>query len=304
MVPIDFQRIVKCDKCDGLGAVNKDNIKSCGVCGGKGRTVRMQQMGPMIHQTVQPCYQCAGSGKIVEKGYECAQCGGKKSLVQNRHVDCYIRPGAAIGSHITFKNESDWVADFGDMGDLVIYIDAKNDDAGMRREGDNLVMKRSIALLDALTQTALYFRHFDDRVVKIVYDGIIHPGASMIIEGEGMPKFNDPMFKGSLIVNFDIVFPTHIEKERAKYLTKILPAAKKQIWDIALESTPESDITVKTMKPHIVTNEKTANQATNQFYDDADNIDSDLREDAWRRVAGGNGVAGGGIGNPIECATQ
>ena len=299
MIPIDFQRIVKCDKCDGLGAANKEHIKSCGVCGGKGRIVRMQQMGPMIHQTVQPCYQCSGGGKSIEKGCECIQCGGKKTVMQNRHVDCYVRPGAAIGSHISFKNESDWVPDFGDSGDLLVYIDAKNDDFGMKREGDNLVMRRSVSLLEALTQTIIYFRHFDDRVIKVLYEDIIRPGATMIIDGEGMPKFNDSISKGNLIIHFEVVFPTHIEKERAKYLTKILPTAKKQIWDIALESTPENDITIKTMKEHIISSENTAQGSQSKFYDD----DDELREEAWRNVAagGGGGDAGPQIG---ECATQ
>ena len=296
-VPIDFQRIIKCDKCDGLGTPNKDFIKSCGVCGGKGKIVRMQQMGPMIHQTVQPCYQCAGSGKIVEKGNECGQCCGRKSVTQNRHVDCYVRAGAAAGSHISFKNESDWMPDFADVGDLVVFVDVKNEEAGMRREGDNLVMKRSISLLEALTQTVIFFRHLDERVIKVTYDGIIRAGATMVIEGEGMPKFNDPMFKGNLILHFDVVFPTHIEKERAKYLVKILPVPKKQIWDIALESTPESELTVKTMEELVVNKDSQGQQQqpkqdTGGFYGYPDN-------DEFEQATGNGGGA-----HPIECATQ
>ena len=189
--------------------------------------------------------------------------------------------------------------DFGDSGDLLVYIDAKNDDFGMKREGDNLVMRRSVSLLEALTQTIIYFRHFDDRVIKVLYEDIIRPGATMIIDGEGMPKFNDSISKGNLIIHFEVVFPTHIEKERAKYLTKILPTAKKQIWDIALESTPENDITIKTMKEHIISSENTAQGSQSKFYDD----DDELREEAWRNVAagGGGGDAGPQIG---ECATQ
>lgn len=258
-IPIDFQRIIKCDVCDGCGASSKDYIKSCATCGGKGKIIRMQQFGPMIQQTVHNCYQCHGNGTMIEKGYECKNCQGKKCIQQKRHVDCYVRQGSNVGSKISFKNESDWNPDFGEIGDLVVYINSKNEELGMRREGDNLIMNKSITLLEALTKTTIIFKHLDNRIIKVEYEGIIEPNKKMKIEGEGMPKFNEPMFKGDLIIIFNVIFPQSLEKDRSKYLVKILPSPKKSSID------DNNDYIQKQLLPFI---DNTTKEFTNCFTDD------------------------------------
>ena len=258
-IPIDFQRIIKCDLCDGCGASSKDYIKSCATCGGKGKIIRMQQFGPMIQQSVQPCYQCQGNCKVIDKGNECKQCLGKKCIQQKRHVDCYVRKGSHVGSKISFKNESDWNPEFGEIGDLVVHINSKNEELCMRREGDNLIMKKSITLLESLTKTILIFKHLDNRIIKVEYEGIIEPNKKMKIEGEGMPKFNEPMFKGDLVIIFDVIFPQSLDKDRSRYLVKILPSPKK----INIDNINEC--IEKELLPF---NETTPKEFTNNFPDD------------------------------------
>lgn len=248
-VPLDFVKVICCDQCRGLGAKSADCIISCNVCNGRGRVVKMMQMGPMIQQLVQPCGSCVGVGKMTKPGSECGKCAGKKGIGMKRHLDCYVRPGSAPGTRITFKNESDWSADFTDIGDVIVYINCKNEDAGFHREGDNLIMKRTISLLESLTGTVLYFKHLDDRVIKVAHNEIIHPGQKMVIKNEGMPNQADNLVKGDLILAFDIQFPQSLDKERAKYLVKILPQPKKQIWDLQMEKLPDSDITVHNLEP-------------------------------------------------------
>ena len=292
-VPIDFVKMVCCDTCQGRGAKNAESVITCSGCNGQGRIVKMMQMGPMIQQIVQPCGACAGKGKMIKPGNECAACHGKKSVGIKRHLDCYVRPGSQPGTIITFKNESDWHPDFKDVGDLVVFVNSKNEDAGFQREGDNLIMKRSISLLEALTGTVIYFKHLDERVIKVAYENIIHPNQKMIIRGEGMPNLQDNLVKGDLIIIFDVQFPQTLDKERAKYLIKILPTLKKQIWDMQLEKTPETELTLHTMEPFQDANHSTSSSRPNnaQFQHDAD--DEDISN------AGGFNMPG-----PVECNTH
>jgi DnaJ-class molecular chaperone len=308
VIPIDFTKNICCDKCDGNGANSKDSIKTCSTCNGQGRVVKMTQMGPMIQQTIQNCNACGGNGKIIPPGCSCAKCNGKKCVSIKRHVDCYIRPGTTPGTHITFKNESDWVPDFGDVGDLVVFVNCKNEEGIFRREADNLIMKKSITLLEALTSTDFMFKHLDGRVIKVSHDEIIKPNHTMLIKGEGMPNLQDNLHKGNIIVHFDVIFPDTLEKERSKYLVKILPTAKKQIWDIQLENTPVNDITHHKLElykdnnsfnNHKNTDTKHNNPHSNphsnneyEDYNDNDNFNQFNR----------GGIPG--MGNPIECATQ
>ena len=245
---VEFQKIICCDECRGSGAQNPDAIKTCASCNGQGRVVHMRQMGPMIQQMVQPCEKCKTTGKIIEAGKECGKCKGSKSITIPRRLDCYVKPGSGKGTFYKFKNESDWVPGIQDVGDLVVFIDSKNEEGPFRREGNNLIMKKQISLLEALTKTEFMFKHLDERVMKVSHEEIIHPNQKMIIKGEGMPDFNDNLIHGDLIIYFDILFPQSIDAERSKYLVKILPAAKKQIWDMLLEKTPEENINIAKME--------------------------------------------------------
>ena len=252
------------------------------------------KMGPMIQQIVQPCGVCAGKCKIIKPGNECGNCHGKKSVGIKRHLDCYVRPGSQPGTIITFKNESDWHPDFTDVGDLVVFVNGKNEEAGFQREGNNLIMKRSISLLESLTGTVIYFKHLDERIIKVVYDNVIHPNQKMVISGEGMPNLQDNLVKGDLIIIFDVQFPQTLDKERAKYLIKILPTLKKQIWDIQLEKTPETDITLHTMEPFLDANHSATSSRPSQHQYGGDGVDD---EDI-------SNTGGFNMPGPVECNTH
>ena len=304
-ITIDFNKVICCDKCDGSGALNKECIKTCNSCNGQGRIVRMMQMGPMIQQTVQPCGQCAGKGKSVEQGKECIKCKGSKSVTIPRHLDCYVKAGSAAGNTVTFKGESDWVQECSsnNIGDLIVFINSKNEEGVFRREGDNLIMKKSITLLEALTNTVFYFKHLDDRVIKITHNEIIKPNQKMLIESEGMSNVNDMSERGDLIIYFDIIFPSSIEPDRSKYLVKILPMPKKQIWDLQYESMSKEDITELEMK-HVDENDESHNtsndnkQKNGKYNNNGNGNNGNIfEEDNGERM-------GFGGGQPVECATQ
>ena len=179
-------------------------------------------MGPMIQQSIQHCVNCKGKGKMIDPNNYCKKCNGNKTMKIKKHLDCYVRPGSIPGTTITFKSEADWIPDCSDCGDLIISVNCKNEESCFRREGNNLIMKKSISLLEALTKTIFYFKHLDGRVIRIKHNEIIKPNQKMIVEEEGMPSLND-MNNGDLLINFDIVFPDSLEEERSKYLVKILP---------------------------------------------------------------------------------
>lgn len=297
-VPIDFSKIICCDSCEGCGALTKDCIKTCKTCNGQGRIVRMLQMGPMIQQTVQACGTCSGKGKSVDAGKECIKCKGTKSINIMRHVDCYVRAGTQTGTSITFKGESDWIPDCNDVGDFIVFINSKNEEGAFRREGNNLIMKKTITLLEALTKTEFYFKHLDNRVIKITHDEVIKPNQKMIVKGEGMQCQVD---NGDLIIIFELVFPNTLEKDRSKYLVKILPLPKKQIWDLQYESLPKDEITELKMQNFADDENLGGNGENNKKRNDI-NINDIFNDDHDNDDSNGNG--GPRMGRPVECSQQ
>jgi len=308
-VSIDFNKIVCCDKCHGCGALSKEHIQTCKTCNGQGKVMKMIQMGPMIQQSIQHCGNCKGIGKMVEQGKQCIKCNGNKTMILKKHLDCYVRPGSAPGTSISFKNESDWVPDCSDVGDLIVFVNCKNEEGIFRREGNNLIMKKSISLLEALTNTIFYFKHLDDRVIRIKHNEIIKPNQKMLVKDEGMPNINGGN-NGDLLIYFDITFPDTLEQDRSKYLVKILPLPKKQIWDLQMESVPDNNITDKVMYNYNDDKSKDNTQKTETIFSDINNVLND--DDIFNDIDNDNNNNSNGTRMPtmgggrqqVECATQ
>ena len=265
------------------------------------------QMGPMIQQSIQHCSNCKGIGKMIEHGKHCIKCNGNKTMTLKKHLDCYVRPGSAPGTSISFKNESDWVPDCSDIGDLIVFVNCKNDEGIFRREGNNLIMKKTITLLEALTKTVFYFKHLDDRVIRITHNEIIKPNQKMLVKDEGMPNINSGHGNdnGDLLIYFDITFPDTLEQDRSKYLVKILPLPKKQIWDLQLESVPDNNVTDKVMYNYTDDKTKSNTQPHETIFSDINNVvdDDDLFNDNDNDNSNGNRMPNMG-GRQVECATQ
>ena len=99
-----------------------------------------------------------------------------------------------------------------------------------------------------------------------------------------------------LHIIFDIAFPTEIDKERSKYLCKILPLPRKQIWDTILDNTPTEDITHHKLEYYNTDNIKQNNTSRNQHQKTEDDLEYvDINTGEPRRV---------NVNNPVECATQ
>jgi len=266
-------------------------------------------MGPIVQQSIQHCSSCKGMGKMIEQGKNCIKCNGNKTMSIKKHLDCYVRPGSIPGTSISFKNESDWVPDCNDVGDLIVFVNCKNEEGIFTREGNNLIIKKSISLLEALTNTIIYFKHLDDRVVRIKYNDIIKPNQKMIVKDEGMPNINVGS-NGDLLIYFDIVFPDTIEQDRSKYLIKILPIPKKQIWDLQLESVPDNNIHDKVMFNYNDEQTKSKNDNKNNksepIFSDINNVinnDDELFNDDENNNGNRMPNMGGGR-QQVECATQ
>ena len=51
----------------------------------------------------------------------------------------------------------------------------------------------------------------DKRIVPVPMKGVIQPGMTKVLHGEGLPYVKDPSKRGNLIIDFDIVFPEKLD---------------------------------------------------------------------------------------------
>jgi len=106
-----------------------------------------------------------------------------------------------------------------EAGDVIIIIQQKEHDRFVR-EGDNLFMKHTINLTEALCGFQLVIEHLDGRniIMKTSPGDVIEPGAVRGIVGEGMPRYKHPELRGNLYVRFEIEFPPNHFSSEAQLL--------------------------------------------------------------------------------------
>jgi len=307
------KQITKCMDCNGIGTVNPVDILTCNICSGKGKIMKVHRMGHMIQQILQDCYKCGGRGKSIKAGAECVKCRGHKSIGIPKTLDFYMKPGSATGDKYILKGDGDWNSAFSEPGDVIfVIIEVSSATEKFTREGDNLILKKNISLIDALCGTTFIIKQLDGRKLKVSYDEIINPDEIMKIEDEGMPMKNNQYEKGDMIIRFNVMFPNKLSNERKAYIKKILPKHHKQIWDTDMEIEDGNldildgeEIEEKTLIP-MEDNTRTA--SNEEFYknihdlnngnnnDFGDELEDDLYDDNYREGFKGS--------QDVQCSQQ
>merc|ERR1711923_27166 len=113
------------------------------------------------------------------------------------------------------------------MGDIIIVLDEKPHER-FKRSGLDLIVKMDINLTEALTGMKRTIKTLDDRtlVIQTVSGEVIKTGDLKQVQGEGMPRYRNPLEKGRLIIQFNVVFPNSLEPSVAQALAQILPPAE------------------------------------------------------------------------------
>ncbi len=202
-------------------AINREVIDSsepvttCTDCDGRGVKIQIIRMGPMIQQAQSACAKCNGEGK-------------KYKIKKEREVlEVFIEKGGANGQKIVFANKADEAPNM-EPGDVVFVIQEEAHPT-FTRKGEDLYIRKSITLLEALTGFQMVVTHLDGRkliiknkpreIIKPVVDG----RGLKAVRGEGMPTHKNPFVKGNLFILIDIVFPESLEDATMNQLKSILP---------------------------------------------------------------------------------
>lgn len=153
-----------------------------------------------------------------------------------------ILPGWRAGTQLHFPNGAE---ERKAASHAVTYEVEEAEDAVFQRVGDDLVHTAKVSLADALTDCVVSIPTLDGRTLRVGCPEVIscvqrahvpaasagdsrvaprccRPGYRKRVEGEGMPRTDDPTQRGDLIVAFQIEFPRHISLEKKAALRKLL----------------------------------------------------------------------------------
>ncbi|CAI9112335.1 OLC1v1012772C1 [Oldenlandia corymbosa var. corymbosa] len=131
-----------------------------------------------------------------------------------------ILPGWKKGTKITFPekgNEEPGVI----PADLVFVVDEKPHPV-FTRDGNDLIVKQEISLLESLTGKIIELTSLDGRNLSIPLTQIVKPGHEMIVPNEGMPISKDPTKKGHLNIKIDVRYPSRLTEGQKSDLRRVL----------------------------------------------------------------------------------
>ena len=223
----EFERVVCCKICNGLGTNDKSNIDVCSKCKGKGKITTVNQIGPgMLSQSTSICDRCNGIGKMIAKGFECKLCNGEGLIKKKCRIELKIDAGAEDNHKIQYEKQGNQNKE-GKQGDLIFIVKIKKHNT-FERHGNNLKMSKKILLCEALTGVEMIVKRLCGKpmVIRSRSSDIIVPGTKRVIHGMGMPILNSRLF-GDLIIDFEIEFPPELSAQYKGYLRKLLPLPDK-----------------------------------------------------------------------------
>lgn len=141
----------------------KKGVQECSECGGRGVTVQVVRMGPMIQQMQSACGACGGQGKSF------------KTKQEREVLEVLIQKGSPDGHKVVFREKADEHPD-ADTGD-VNFLLKEQPHADFKRRGADLFLERKISLVEALCGFELGITHLDGRklLVKTNPGDIVKP---------------------------------------------------------------------------------------------------------------------------------
>jgi DnaJ family protein A protein 2 len=190
---------------------------TCNGCRGTGHIIQIHQFAPgMIQQIQRPCGNCQGKGSSCEMKQE------------RKIVELNIQPGTQ-NTHVFQVSAAGDEAANTEPGDVIIQLVTEKH-ATFARSGNDLFIKKTISLLEALIGFTINVTHLDGRNIQITSNKSLDmpkTGKSILrcVKGEGMPLLHKQNVKGDLYIAFDIEFPANIvyNKSESEALRAILP---------------------------------------------------------------------------------
>ena len=206
---ISIEKSVPCHECNGRGAKNSSDIKTCPACNGTGQVQRV--VNTFLGQTVtySTCQQCGGEGKIISN--LCRHCGGTGLVRERVTIKVKIPAGVEAGMQLTIQGEGHAAKNNGINGDLLVVIE-EQEHQNLNRDGNNLYYTKVVSLPDAILGAEVEVPCLDGPY-KIKVDPGTQSGTVLKLRGKGLPTVNGYGGTGDMYVKIAVWIPRKLDKE-------------------------------------------------------------------------------------------
>ena len=217
---IQFQRLERCEVCDGTGAAPGSRPMTCPTCNGAGevRQVRQTLLGSMVQ--THPCPNCGGRGQVISN--PCRNCDGSGRLRKRATLSVKIPAGVSEGIQIQVRGEGDAGEHGGPPGNLFVVVHV-TDHAYFKRNDNDIILDISINV----AQAAL-----GDHITVETVDGMqelrIPPGTQtgkvFRLRGKGIPRLRNDgsnSGRGDQLIYVQVETPTDLDERQRELLEEL-----------------------------------------------------------------------------------
>ena len=182
-----------------------DKCNTCNNCQGKGNIPTVQQMGPIVIQSVNKCEHCKGTGIL------------NLYSPSTDTIEITITKGFDYLNKMTIKGKGLPLYK-GENGDLILSFNLLNH-SRFKIKNKNLYVNFDITLRESLTGFIKGFKHLDTRLLTINSDSIIKPSTVHCIDDEGIYDEKSNTY-GNLYIKFKIIYPNTLTNEQKEIIDK------------------------------------------------------------------------------------
>ena len=217
---IEFERLNKCESCDGDGAATGSSRKTCTTCAGAGQ-VRRNQGFFAIATT---CPACRGAGQVISD--PCKDCSGQGAKMVPVKKTVNIPGGVDSGVRVRVSHVGETGQNGGPSGDLYLVLHVEESDRFLR-DGNNLITRKKVGIAQAALGCSVKIETLEEEKEIEIPPGT-QPGDRVTLAGHGVPQLRG-MSRGDLIIEIEVVVPKKLSKEQIVLL--------KQYADLSAEET-------------------------------------------------------------------
>jgi DnaJ family protein A protein 2 len=184
-----------------------ENSTKCKACNGEGKMPMMQQIGPMVIQSIGKCEECNGSGLL------------NLYLPRIETIEIEISPGYDFTKNMILE-EKGLPHYKGKNGNLILSFNLSTHNK-FKIKNKDLYTYLDITLKESLIGFIKGLKHLDSRMITINSETIIKPNSVRCIENEGVyDKYTGSY--GNLYIKFKIIYPTSLTEQQMDSIKNIL----------------------------------------------------------------------------------
>ena len=213
---IDVTLKDECTKCHGTGAKPGTSPETCKKCGGRGQVTMTQQSFLGMMQSVQPCPDCHGTGKIIKE--KCPDCYGTGYISSKKTIEVNIPAGIDNGQCVRIQGKGEPGTNGGPRGDLLVAVMISADPA-FERDGYNIFSDVVIDYPTAVLGGEVKVKTVDGEVLYEVKPGTAS-GTRVRLRGKGMPTLRNKDTRGDHYITLIVDIPTKLTAAQKEALVE------------------------------------------------------------------------------------